>query len=301
MNRHDNDPIYRPKTLAEVKTANLLVRSALTTYFPTKPVVFCIGNNDLHEHDQLAENSETLKALFMVWRHYIPRDQWETFATSGYYQISGYYYPLDIVVLNTQFFYEANKQVDDCSVKGSAGHKHLKWLKKQLKISEKRGASVYIVGHVSPATGQYYPSCRKAFEKLTKKYSKTIEAQLFGHSNYDEFSVAGGKKKGTFSLVAPPVVPLFNPAFRIFDYYLGIKNFGRLLDYHQYYMDLDDANATGRPKVQHEYSAQDTYGPGPLTYKYYRHLKSRLGLESVLRERYELYRVVNCVECLKEE
>lgn len=277
-----------------------MVRTTLNKYFPTKPILFTIGNNDLFVHDQLAENSANLRRLFLVWRHYIPRDQWETFATKGYYTLAGYYYPLDMIVMNTQSFYAANKQVQDCSVKGSAGHRQLKWLRKQLRNCRKKGASAYLIGHVPPSSDQYYPACQKKLHKLTAKYSDVIKGQFYGHTNYDEFFVnKRSRKKGVFGLTAPSMVPIFNSAFRILEYDLGYQTFGRITDYFQYYVDLEDANQSGEPRVQLEYQASEAYGPGPLTFKYFRQLKTRIGAEADLRSRFKLYRVVNCVDCLE--
>ncbi len=310
--RHDTEPEILPKTRKEIYQTSLMVRSALNKYFPAKPVIFTIGNNDLFEHDQLVggHRSLDLKLHFIIWRHYVPRDQWATFANYGYYKITGYYYPLDIIALNTMLFYEPNKMVQDCSEPGSAGRKHLKWLKKQLVICRKRSAYAYLIGHVAPNSGQYYRGCLRKFVQLTNKFSDVIHTQLYGHSNYDDFftdqpledvknSTRKKKKKGIFGLIAPSVVPLFNPAFRMMSYERSEMHFGRLTDYEQYYMDLDEANHYS-PKVRLEYTAQDAYGLGPLNLRYFRRLKQRISLDSSLRDKYKLYRVVSCRDCLDE-
>jgi len=308
MPRHAVDDDV-PRSHGEAVAVNLMVRSALAKYFPTKPVVFSIGNNDLFVHDQLGEGIGVpdLKAFFLIWRHFIPRDQWKTFATSGYYRITGFTYPLDVISLNTLYFYAPNKLVEDCSVKGSAGRRHLKWLKRQLKSCRKRGAFAYLVGHIAPSAKQYYPGCLKRFVKITRKYADVIHTQLYGHSNYDEFFLAQsqssleptmrkGKKPRTFGLIAPSMVPILNPAYRFFTFDLRQAHFGRLLDYEQYYVDLDEANE-GEFRVQLEYMAQDAYGPGPLTAEYYRRLQGRIAVESNLKDLYRLHRLVKCREC----
>lgn len=306
--RHDSDPERFPKTRAEIIATSIMVRTALAKYFPTKPVVFTIGNNDLFEHDQLAENSPDLKAFFLIWRHFIPRDQWETFATAGYYTITGYYFPLDMIVLNTMFFYKPNEMVEDCDVKGSAGQKHLKWLKAQLKSCRKRNSFAYLIGHVAPSKKQYYPACLKKFVKLTRKYSDVIHTQMYGHSNYDEFFVGKSEspleptkksKKESFGLIAPSMVPILNPAYRIVSYDRQYTTFGQLLDYDQYYVDLEEANSTGF-RVKLEYTATESYGPGPLTTDYYRKLQDRMSVESELRELYRLHRGVMCLDCRQD-
>lgn len=303
--RHDNDPVNIPKTRKEIITTSIMARTALAKYFPTKPVLFTIGNNDLFVHDQLEENSADLKAFFLIWRHFIPRDQWETFATSGYYTVSGYYFPLDMIVLNTMFFYKPNELVEDCDVEGSAGWKHLKWLKMQLKLTRMRGSFAYLIGHVAPSKRQYHPACLKKFVKLTRKYSDVIHTQLYGHSNYDEFFVGKSdstleptnkEKRESFGLVAPSMVPILNPAYRIVSYNLHSSKFGQLLEYNQYYFDLEEANLTGF-KVKLEYNSSEAYGPGPLTTKYYRKLQDRMRVEPDLRERYQLHRGVMCLDC----
>lgn len=309
--RHDTDDEAIPKTPQETIAAGLMVRTALQNYFPTKPVVFAIGNNDLFVHNQLAPHSRDLKAHFLVWRHHIPRDQWESFATQGYYTIAGYDFPVDMIVLNTQFFYAPNSLVQDCRVKGSAGQAHLKWLRRQLRRTRKKGFKAYIVGHVAPSSNQYYPGCLEQFVKLTHKYADVIVSQFYGHSNFDDFfltkathqpapTAGRGQGPGTFGLIAPSVVPAFNPAFRIVEYERSGADFGRLKDYHQYYMDLDEANTSG-PRIRLEYQMSEAYGPGPLTAKYYRRLLKRLGAEAELMDQYRLRRVVGCQPCLAAE
>lgn len=305
--RHDNDIDHIPKTEAEHVSVHWMVRKAMEKHFPSKPVIFSIGNNDLFDHNQLGEGIETpeLKAYFRVWRHYIPKDQWKTFATSGYYQLSHPSYPLDIISLNTMYFYQPNELVVDCSVKGSSGHRHLKWLKEQLKSCRTRGASAYLVGHVAPSARQYYPGCLSQYVKLTRKYSDVIHGQFFGHSNYDEFFLDKSeseleptkRKPKTFGLIAPSVVPILNTAYRIFEYQTQGTKFGQLLDYEQYYVDLDEANGSDSFRVRLEYTAQDEYGPGPLSARFFRKLQNRLSVESKLMKRYQLHRLVMCQEC----
>jgi hypothetical protein len=104
----------------------------------------------------------------------------------------------------------------------------------------------------------------------------------------------------TFGLIAPSVVPLFNPALRVLEYDLSDNTLGQIMNYWQYYVDLDEANSNypDEPKLKLEYIAKDVYGPGPFTAKYYRKLQNRMSIETSLKEKYELFRVVSCRSCL---
>lgn len=48
------------------------------------------------------------------------------------------------------YFYDANKAVDGCDVKGSPGYDQMEWLNVQLSLMRDRNQKAILIGHVPP-------------------------------------------------------------------------------------------------------------------------------------------------------
>ncbi|ORX59607.1 hypothetical protein DM01DRAFT_1189175 [Hesseltinella vesiculosa] len=62
---------------------------------------------------------------------------------------------------------------------------------------------------------------------------------------------------------SPSIIPLNNPGFRVYEYETSGQNgipVGTILNYHQYYADLQEANKNGRLDFKLEYHANELYG-----------------------------------------
>ncbi|KAI8075071.1 Metallo-dependent phosphatase-like protein [Gongronella butleri] len=62
---------------------------------------------------------------------------------------------------------------------------------------------------------------------------------------------------------APAIIPLNNPAIRVYDYEISGQNgvpVGTILNFHQYYADLTQGNKNGQLSFQLEYHANEVYG-----------------------------------------
>jgi hypothetical protein len=61
---------------------------------------------------------------------------------------------------------------------------------------------------------------------------------------------------------APSIIPVHNPAIRVYDYEVDGDKYpvGTILDWKQYYIDLDKANNDGKVNFETEYTASDLFG-----------------------------------------
>jgi len=130
----------------------------------------------------------------------------------------------------------------------------------------------------------YLKQCWKQYVKLSGKYASAISGQFHGHTNADVFSFLTTSSNSntessdydliTVSADAPPVavanansilavftngpsiIPVTNPALRVYDY---VPSTGLLTDYTQYYSDLSIDNHSGNVSWNVEYKLGDAY------------------------------------------
>jgi len=258
--RHDDDTLL-PRTQEDIKLANIDIASRLSSLAPDRPIIFTIGNNDFHPHDQLAAGpNPTLDVYTSIWERFVPSTELQTFRKGGYYEnnVNGKFRFLS---LNTMYFFEKNNQVDGCSSDTDPGALHLVWLKEKLKVAQMDNVSVYLIGHVPPTVKGYHPNCLQAFISIVSQYADVIKGQMYGHMNIDHFfflpfppelhkksdqkyiqdliasypKVAQSQDPLSVVLVAPSVLPAYNPTFR---YYQYDRNSATLLSYTQYSCNL---------------------------------------------------------------
>lgn len=102
------------------------------------------------------------------------------------------------------------------------------------------------------------------------RHSNKILVQFYGHTHTDTFRLYTSKDQVEgIGLIAPSVTPLVtkgdeptstNPGVRLYTIDIGL---GRVMDYHQYYLDL----AHNQTTWSLAYSFQDAYGMPDLTIK----------------------------------
>lgn len=225
----------------------------------------------------------------------IPLDQQDVFRQGGYFAVN--VLPgIRVLSLNTLFFFESNDQVLACNDPKSAGKRHLEWMREELIRAREMQARVYMIGHVPPSTRTFYSSCLADYTQLSIEFRDIIAAHLYGHVNYDHFivlqeaSVIGFEKnseryitnlkhqyqqvnandqdKAIVVHVAPPILPIYYPGFRIneYDNNASSTRFGTWTRYHQYYCNLTYWNKENAlPRFELEYSTDETYGMHDLT------------------------------------
>uniref|UniRef100_A0A182FD73 Sphingomyelin phosphodiesterase C-terminal domain-containing protein n=1 Tax=Anopheles albimanus TaxID=7167 RepID=A0A182FD73_ANOAL len=138
------------------------------------------------------------------------------------------------------------------------------------------GNKVYIVGHIPPGSderhiGHTIPFGHSSFTeknnarylRLVKRYSSIIQGQFFGHLHSDSFRVVYNEvgKPVSWMMIAPSISPRRssesnNPAMRLYKF---DTDTGQVLDYTQYYLDLEQANLLEEAAWQPEYNLTTYY------------------------------------------
>ncbi|CEI87801.1 hypothetical protein RMCBS344292_02209 [Rhizopus microsporus] len=324
--RHDGDALIT-RTKKEIIGYNQKVTRLLKEAFTldsdrTLPIVPCIGNNDVHPHNALRgiKHNPQLEEFSVLWQDFIPSDQMKSFKKGGYFAID--VVPgLRVLSLNTLYFFSSNDVVGSCHDPTSPGHRHIKWMRSQLKRARRDNVKVIIIGHVPPTVKTFKDSCLDDYIRLSTKFADVITGHMYGHANMDHFQIIGTtmssssimsgldqekesaveiyKDAGRFIStlkrqyrkvkkirhtedlvvvhVAPPMLPLFYPTFRINEYETNHSSseFGNWLRYTQWYTNLTYWNEardpmTGKhlaPQFEIEYSTDKTYNMTDLTAK----------------------------------
>ncbi|KNC34276.1 hypothetical protein FF38_05942 [Lucilia cuprina] len=150
------------------------------------------------------------------------------------------------------------------------------WLEDVLSKSKANKETVYIVGHIPPGSDErhiglqqnghttFTESNNKRYLELVRKYSSIIQGQFFGHLHSDSFRIIYDDKGKPVSwmMISPSVTPRKmsvgsnNPAMRLYKF---DTDSGQVLDYTQYYMDLQLANTLGEPNWLPEYNLTHYY------------------------------------------
>lgn len=164
------------------------------------------------------------------------------------------------------------------ALSGSSSHESEKqwaWLENVLAQSSEHKKFVYIVGHIPPGSDErhigHMPYGHTSFTeknnlrylRLVKKYSSIIQGQFFGHLHSDSFRVvySDSGKPISWMMIAPSITPRKmsesnNPAMRLYKF---DTDTGQVLDYTQYYLDLEQANKLGEAVWQPEYNLTTYY------------------------------------------
>ncbi|KAI8139379.1 Metallo-dependent phosphatase-like protein [Fennellomyces sp. T-0311] len=293
--RHDLDSKI-PRTKKEILALNEAIKNKIQEAFysenRTIPIIPCIGNNDVHPHNRL-QSINMLEALSDMWSDLIPADQLATFRRGGYYAVdigAG----VRVLALNTLYFFDSNDAVKGCRQPGP-GSEHFAWIRNQLESARRDRARVYMIGHVPPSPRTFYDSCLETYITISNEYRDVIAGHMYGHVNMDHFMVLEPSSvqdsaadsyvsklrkqyrnaRGNDSVivhVAPPLLPVYNPAFRINEYDPNPQSpqFGTWTKYTQYYADLNYFNQLYQPE-QHppqfivEYATDTEYGMKDLS------------------------------------
>ncbi|BFZ55999.1 Endopolyphosphatase [Savitreella phatthalungensis] len=192
--RHDNDNRY-PRTPKQIYGLNeMMIKNMHHVFGKDKyaddfiPVVPTVGNNDVFPHNVMfaGPGSKTIATYKNLWKSYVPPEQGHTFDRGAYFHVK-VGPQLSVVSLNTLYFYEKNKAVDDCSSRDEPGSLQLEWLEIQFKLFRAAKTKVYVIGHVPPSERQWYDTCYARYAELIVNYRDLVIGQLFGHVNVDYF------------------------------------------------------------------------------------------------------------------
>ncbi|XP_075163064.1 cyclic GMP-AMP phosphodiesterase SMPDL3A [Haematobia irritans] len=150
------------------------------------------------------------------------------------------------------------------------------WLEEVLSKSKANKETVYIVGHIPPGSDERHIGLQQnghttftesnniRYLELVRKYASIIQGQFFGHLHSDSFRIIydGNGKPVSWMMMSPSVTPRKmnggsnNPAMRLYKF---DTDSGQVLDYTQYYLDLQAANTLGEPNWVPEYNLTHYY------------------------------------------
>ncbi|VDK89165.1 unnamed protein product [Litomosoides sigmodontis] len=249
----------------------------LHKYFKNTPIYWTLGNHEGVPVDSFAP-------------HYVPekyRPQWlydelqrlqgalldaksmESVKYRGSYAVQ--LYPgLRLISLNSGYCETSNfwLRINETDPDGT-----LSWLVGELRGAEVDGQYVHILSHIPPGDGECVESWARNYYNIVARFSKTIQAQFFGHIHIDSFTVFYENMNDDSSrpisvLYATPSVTTFkhlNPAFRIYEIQPGANY--RVVNFHTYFLNLTQIiglNATP-PVWQLLYSAKEEYALNDLS------------------------------------
>ncbi len=219
--------------------------------FPSRPVLFALGNTDAGCGDyQVEPGGRYLAGTLPVLRALVGADRLEPDADSTW-RAGGYYaarHPTlastTIVVLNTVLW--SPKYENRCGPTGSdsrsPGDAMLTWLQGRLAAAGSAGEAVWLVYHVpagvdafstahsKPVGGacktQSVPFWRQpyaaAFANLMERHHAIVTTAFSGHIHRDSWRVFSGSDGApvTFESIVPAVSPIFGnaPAYQLFAY-----------------------------------------------------------------------------------
>jgi len=258
-----------------------------------------------HNYLKYEERNFILAKYFHLWKNMIPISEERTFKQLGCFEAPLIPGKLSALSINTLYLSNSNRAVSDCSkeprkVKFRAGDLVLEWTERKLKKASKRSVKIFLVGHIPPNSRNFGSNCYRRFQQLGVEYQDTIVAQYYGHMNIDHFffpasqrksslsdfvlfkfpswvnryigsllnhfeNIHKKKKVGTPVFVSGSVVPSYSPSIRTYEYWDGEENFGNIVNFQHYYMNLIEWNGRRnhekreKPKFVLEYSLKEAY------------------------------------------
>ncbi|XP_073977796.1 cyclic GMP-AMP phosphodiesterase SMPDL3A-like [Rhodnius prolixus] len=252
------------QVLALQNLTNLLSKT-----FPSQFVFPVLGHNDPG-----SSPGERLgyKDVGQFWRQWLPTEAINSFNKGGYYTIEQKEHKLRIVALNTNLYSGQYSSEDPLG--------QWKWLDCVLTTSRKRKETVFLVGHMAPGADERQPEALPTFQekhslrllRTIRENSDIIVGQFYGHLHSDTFRVIYNDlgRPVNWMLLAPALSPKRtasgpnNPGIRLYKFETST---GQVLDYTQYYLDLNNANQRDSADWQQEYNLTSYYGLTEVTAK----------------------------------
>ncbi|XP_050536756.1 acid sphingomyelinase-like phosphodiesterase 3a [Daktulosphaira vitifoliae] len=210
--------------------------------------------------------------LGYYWRQWLPTDAIQTFNKGGYYTIEQKSNKLRIIALNSNAFtsYENDEDVNP--------NEQLAWLERILLKSAKNKETVYLVSHKCPGVNERDPDEAPKFHdkysskylQLIRRYANIIVGQFCGDLHSDTFRIVydHNKRPVSWMMMSPSLTPSKspgisnNPGLRLYKFNI---NSGHILDYTQYYIDLETSTNGSPDDWRVEYNLTQYYGLHEIT------------------------------------
>ncbi|GAB6020690.1 hypothetical protein CHUAL_003359 [Chamberlinius hualienensis] len=204
--------------------------------------------------------------LDSVWSRFIPDIDHATVLKGGYYSYD--VKPnLRVISLNMNYCHDSNWWL---LVESKDPTDMLQWLIEQLEDAEKNDIKVHIHGHIPPGSCTYVWG--RNYRDILDRYKGTIAGHFYGHTHNDEFEMIYDDVDTSLPIsvahVAPSVTTYsrMNPAFRVYVIdgdYPGTT--WQVLDYEEYWLDVNKANSDGFPTWELLTTAKSAYSMPDLT------------------------------------
>jgi len=258
----DNTPHIWDENILNLDQVKMIIGNlteALDDTFPDITVYPAIGNHDWSPKNQLPPHEHFFYGnLSEMWKMWLPNDQEnvETFVKGGYFSMKAPSSDLQMLVLNTNLYYESNNLTKN--EEDPAGQ--FKWLEDKLSAAKSASQKVVLVGHIAPGMFEkhrskywFYPNFNKRFNDILRSHSSVIGSAHFSHHHTDSLRLLYSENGEAIVslLLAPAVTPwettlagviggaANNPSIRLIEY---DRTTGEVLDIHQHYLNLTEAN-----------------------------------------------------------
>ncbi|KAF8879658.1 sphingomyelin phosphodiesterase [Gymnopilus junonius] len=173
---------------------------------------------------------------------------------------------LMIISINSIYWYKDNFYLFDSDALQPDPNGVIAFAAQQLQAAEDAGMRAWIIGHMSPGSGDALHDQSNYFDQVVQRYKNTIAAQFFGHSHVDEFEIAysnynnqTAETADSIAFLAPSLTPRqANPSFRVYD--IDPDTY-EVMDSRTFLSDMTDPSFQVSPVWKQEYSARETYGP----------------------------------------
>lgn len=272
----DNPPhdIWIESFTGQVEATQFLVRY-IRNGIGNGTIYPALGNHESFPQSQYYapkwEYQNLTYSLSSIWQEWVTlgQEQVDTVQLGGYYTMLLEGYPgLRLVAMNTDYGYAANFYTF-LNDQNYYYNEHQKWVYNTLENAKKNGEKVLLVGHVPPCDTSSTSQFGAFILDICRRYEETIVGILMAHTHQDQFNMVKDDN-GVYGtvLISPSVTPFLNqnPSYRVFE--MDRKTY-KLLDYHQYHMNLTKANELYEHGIEPEwelmYSAREMYGLKDLT------------------------------------
>lgn len=240
-------------------------------YLPNARIFPTFGNHEMIPVDSFSpsnllniakdDSPEWLyRKMDSFWSRWLPQETVATITKDGFYAASvrpG----LKIVSLNTNFCHNKNFWL---YINSTDPGNQLQWLIHELQISELEHEQVHIVGHIPPGVGDCLKVWSKNYNRIVRRFAKTITGQFFGHTHNSEFEIYYDQNSVSYDedpksktwkpisvgFIGPSITTFIdlNPSFRIYSVDPS-KNY-MPVDFETYFMNLTKANIEGQQEPE---------------------------------------------------
>lgn len=263
-------------------------------YFSDIPLFHTLGNHDTYPIDQ---TPPYIYSTFLNEYATINiksgglKNQSRTIVEGGYFynyfNIGNSNKKIKVISLNTMYYDTNNlftKYSKDDDIK-----RQWVWLDNELNKSSIIGEKVWLLLHIPPSNDKEDEKYKNRFITYLSKYRDIVTATFSGHIHSDNFKLyfdRRGELVG-FGTIPSSIMPdKINPSFRIIEYN---KRDGRLLNYKQYYSNLNDTIKNGIIDYKLNYDFNELYGVDDFSKESFLQVYHNMRLNSSILNAYWTY------------